>query len=120
MKNYLDYGFLSIDKIKKVYVYGDEGPVPHCHVVGLGSDGSKEVCVRLDTPEYFCHGDMRSIFTENEKQLFVKFVNMINKFNVRHWDWLISTWNGMCQEYTSMKKIHIKKIPDYSKLSTED
>lgn len=65
-----------------LYVYDNESPIPHCHIVGLGSDGKKEVYVRLDKPEYFCHGRKQSKFSSKEKKMFIKFINSKDKFGI--------------------------------------
>lgn len=104
---------------RKVYVYESEGNVPHCHVVGLGSDGKKEVCVRLDKPEYFCHGVKQDKFTSDERKLFVRFMNRTsaNEDEIEFSNWVaaVRAWN----RYYPNNQIKIELIPNYKILPTE-
>ena len=104
------------DKSKrKIYVYENEGRIPHCHYID--SSSNREVCVRLDKPEYFTHGGKQTKLTADEKAAFIKFMSWNNSLGVSTWAWCASTWNGFAQEEDSdMWMITIKNIPDYNKL----
>lgn len=105
---------------RMLYVYDNEGPIPHCHILGLGKDGKKEVCVKLDEAEYFCHGYKTNKFTKDEKDMFIKFINSEDSFGVLRWKWAASTWNGFAQRDSSnMRKITNKVVPNYKDLITE-
>ena len=100
---------------RKIYVYENEGRVPHCHYVDSAT--GREICVRLDKPEYFTHGGKQTKFTSKEKETFIAFMQWNNSLGVNTWAWCVSTWNGFAEEDDSnMEKITIKNIPDYSKL----
>lgn len=103
-----------------LYVYDNEGPIPHCHIVGLGPNGKKEVCVRLDKAEYFCHGRKQDKFTAKEKKMFINFINSKDKFGIIRWNWAASTWDGFAQNNENMLEINRKTTPDYSMLETEE
>ena len=63
----------------KVIVYNNEGVYPHCHVyLYEGSSKEKDICVRLDTAEYFSHGKHVDKFNSKEKEAFIKFMNDTN------------------------------------------
>ena len=141
MHTNLEYGKISLDEVlmespsadgfldpkghwqnkskRQLYVYENEGNYPHCHIVGLGSDGRKEVCVRLDVPEYFSHGTKKEKFTGKEKELFIKFINSKDSFGTIRWNWVAATWNGFAQDNENMQSIKIRTVPNYNKLDTE-
>lgn len=105
---------------RMLYVYDNEGPNPHCHILGLGKDGRKEVCVRLDKAEYFCHRSKTSKFTRDEKEIFIKFITSKDSLGIVRWKWAASTWNGFAQrEDSNMTMITIKSAPNYKNLTTE-
>lgn len=117
-------GFLNKDgnfknkSKRRVYVYSNEGHIPHCHYID--KEKNREICVRLDKPEYFTHGGKQTKFTKDEKDTFIRFMNWKNTYNMVTWNWCATTWNGFAEEDDSnMDIIKTKKIPDYSELETE-
>ena len=119
-EGYLDPKGNYKNKSKKVlYVYENEGHYPHSHIVGLGKDSNKEVCVRLDKAEYFCHGVKQSKFTPDEKKMFISFITSKDSFGTVRWNWAAATWNGFAQDNENMNSINIKKCPNYKDLEVE-
>lgn len=110
-------GIFTNKSKRKVFVYENEGRNPHCHYID--SESNREICVRLDKPEYFNHGGKQMKFTSDEKKTFIKFMKHKNSFNIETWKWCASTWNGFAQDNEDMELIKINKIPDYSLLETE-
>lgn len=118
-------GFLNRDgnfkkkSKRRVYIYSNEGRIPHCHYIN--KEKNREICVRLDKSEYFTHGGKQIKFTKDEKDIFVKFMKWIPKsYSEPTWLWCKRVWNGFAEEDDSdMESIKIENIPDYSKLETE-
>lgn len=104
---------------RKLYVYGNEGFYPHCHYID--KDSNREICVRLDKPEYFCHGGKQQTFTSKEKEMFIQFMKYIPKDQKETtWEWCKRTWNGFVEDSDdNMDIITLKNAPDYTKLPTE-
>lgn len=115
------YGFMNTNgqfnntSKKKIYVYSNEGRIPHCHYVDQST--GREICVRLDKPEYFSHGSKNNMFTVDEKKTFVMFMSWIpDGYKENTWMWCKRTWNGFAQEDNNMNIINTTTIPDYTKL----
>lgn len=74
----------------RLYIYEKDGKFPHCHITGLGTDGTKEVCVRLDKPKYLYHDDKYPKFSSDEKKMFIDFINSKDRFGNIRWNWFAS------------------------------
>ena len=101
---------------RKVYIYMNESPIPHCHVLGFKS----EICVRLDRAEYFSHDSKTGMFNSKERRAFVEFMSGKTKMGTQRWAWLVDAWNGCAQDSVNMEEITTTTMPDYFKLSVED
>ena len=95
-----------------VYLYANEGPIPHIH---LKSNGNPDVCVRLDKPEYFNHNNYTSgTLNSKEKKIFNKMMAEKEEvFGTSRWEYAVMTWNYQNPKYP-IKNIHIQ--PNYTKL----
>ena len=100
-----------------IFVYLDEGNIPHCHV-NLKSV-NKIVCVRLDKAEYFIHGQYKDKFNKKERKVFNEFMKSYISDGFTRWNFAKLLWNASIQQYEKHQEITISKVPDYSKLETE-
>lgn len=97
----------------KIYVYENEGSIPHCHIVGFSE---KEICIRLDKAEYFSHGTKIGKLNSKERKLFNEFMHSRNQLGVEQWKAAASMWNGYALDDETKIQIKIKDCPDYLKL----
>lgn len=108
----------NYDKVRGI-VYGDDGMYPHIRFELIKDDiAKKTVCVRLDRPEYYPNGQYE-FFTEDEKQIFIDYINGKDEIGITNWKCLAHSWNMYSMEYPNMrtiKNLKHKKIPDYNKL----
>lgn len=98
----------------KVYVYENEGAIPHCHVID--SENNLEACIRLDRAEYFSHGRKTWIFDSKMKKIFAEFMesNIVHgKTKLQRWEYCFMSWNGANEDFPMPNST---KIPDYRNL----
>ena len=61
----------------KVWVYTNEGPVPHFHIINKSK--KFESCICLITNKYFSHGSKIDILNNRQLKLLNKYMKSINK-----------------------------------------
>lgn len=107
----------------KVFVYGDEGKIPHFHL----TDHNRNLiaCICLAEPKYFSHGTHHSEkLTNNQQEDLYKFMKKPNKKNpkITNWEFAVKTWEDANQdkdyEYKG-KMTGAKNMPDYSNINGE-
>jgi hypothetical protein len=122
---YLDFQFieeafiddLNIDKygFTKIYVYGNEGPIPHFHIV---SENKNDICICICEAKYFNHGKYKNTF-KSKKQLkmldyWMDNIN-INDDTKTNWEFIIIMWKSANPEWRNYDIKFPNKRPDYTK-----
>lgn len=100
----------------EVYINtNDEGKVPHFHYRKAGNWRLFNTCIKIESPEYFYHGNNQEILSLEQKNDLIDFLSSNPKdgyFDTK-WEFLISMWN--------MNNADVEidcdlKMPDYSLL----
>ena len=103
-------------KLGKTYyrlcVFSDEGPLPHFHLhPANGVDKDKDVCIRLDVPEYFDHNPKyKKRLNAKEKKQLIGYLKEEDE-GITLWDLMRRDWNQLYPNYRVAPV-----MPDYSKL----
>ncbi len=106
----------------EVYVVTDDPEkVPHVHIRGTVEKGKvSEVCVRLDSPVYFHHGQSTAILNAPENEAFAAFMNakpQIGRYDTNY-ELAVDMWNlnnadsAFCPRLQNGNAV----IPDYTLL----
>lgn len=88
---------------------------PHFHFHERGTDPSEDICIRLDTPEYFSHdgGEPNKFEDYDEVEKIVKYLKEIPKYGIlNNWERLKDCWI----ERGSTNPVDLEEMPDYTKL----
>lgn len=97
----------------KVVIYTNEGPVPHIHLVPTDSDKkSDEICVKLDTAEYFSHSSYSKTLNHKGRKEFDNFMHSRHKRAGSNWDILADLWDNAFPD----NEVTAEECPDYNKL----
>lgn len=100
----------------KLFVYDEDEGQPYFHIIGFGEDSNKDVCVRIDVPEYRFNDENHSKFTDDEKEIFIKFITGNGDLNVQRWKAARALWNGYQQTSYTKWKVMPTECPDYTLL----
>ena len=106
----------------EVYVVTDDPEkVPHVHIRGtVEKEKVSEVCVRLDSPVYFHHGQSTAILNASENEAFAAFMNakpQIGRYDTNY-ELAVDLWNlnnadsSFCPRLQNGNAV----IPDYTLL----
>ena len=81
----------------EVYVVTDDsGKIPHVHIRRtMEKEKVSEVCVRLDSPGYFHHGQSTAVLNAPESEAFTAFMNAkpeIGKYDTNY-ELAVDMWN---------------------------
>lgn len=97
----------------KVVIYYNEGPVPHIHLIPLDSNKkSDEICIKLDSPEYFHHGSYQETLNHKERREFNNFMHSKHKRSGTNWDILADLWDDAFPN----NPVKSEECPDYNQL----
>ncbi len=94
----------------------DPGSIPHVHVRDKNNWKRFHCCVKLETAEYFPHGNKVSEFNSQERKLFAEFMESLiskRKFNGTVWDYCTLEWDANNSKYEISDDV---ERPDYRKL----
>ena len=115
-------GWVPVSRPKSVEVYihtDDSGKIPHFHIRKYSKEGKfdRESCIRIDSPEYFFHGQYRDrISTALAKQLDKK-LRTVDENSVKgstYWEKVVDAWND---NNSDVKVPKDAKQPDYTQLN---
>lgn len=106
------YGPIYLEAIGncKIYVYGNEGTIPHFHLIS--ENGKFETCICIKEAKYFKHGKKNGTLTKKQKEELNHFLEQINKKvpDRTNWEATRDAWNF--SNDTNIISMKIKK-PDY-------
>lgn len=96
-------------KMLTIYVYNNEGNIPHFHIKKVGK---QDCCIKILTNEYFIHPKHSTTLSRNELKLLIDFLNS-KENNETYWSLIIKEWNKQ-----SNIKVNINtKIPNYMNIN---
>ena len=75
-----------------IYVYSDEGTIPHFHIIP--KNGSSECCVCIYEPLYFNHGNKQLQLNSKQRKILNKWLKSEFKYNkkVTNWEVISTAW----------------------------
>lgn len=99
----------------KIYVYSNEGPIPHFHLIS--ESNNFEACICIFEPIYFDHGSKTGTLNSNQRKLLNEWMSSVITdygVNATNWQMLIFAWrmnngdkyipkNPKQPDYTQMK-----------------
>lgn len=94
----------------------DGGWVPHFHVFNNQNPKKTTVnaCLKLETPEYFKHGNHTDILNAKQVKQLVKFLKSEMRPDMTWWQHLVDTWNS---NNSKQELPYNLPMPDYTSLN---
>lgn len=93
----------------------DPGNIPHFHIFDNQNPKKStiDVCLKLETPEYFKHGHHVDILNSKQMRTIIKLLK--SKMNPRttYWQFLVEIWNANNSKYEIPYDM---EMPDYMSL----
>ena len=117
----------------QIYVYSDEGPIPHFHVIDSSNNtkkntvnghSDKDVCICIYKPIYFSHGSHMSVLNSRELKALDTFLRT-GYDGTTYWDCISLLWKinnpkmvrDYPQNYPQTKETN--KQPDYKNMASD-
>lgn len=103
-----------------VYVYGNEGKIPHVHVIS--KNGKFETCICLNTNKHFIHGKYNDKLTNaKQRKIFDDFMGNLSKEDPTRTNWQAAgyLWNMANVNSIRVKWQNKDNKPDYRKMNDE-
>lgn len=93
----------------------DGGWIPHFHVFNNQNPQKRtfDACLKIETPEYFKHGNHTDILNKKQMKSLVEFLHGKDEDGDDNWRYIIKTWNKNNSKYSIPLDI---PIPDYMSL----
>ena len=96
----------------KVYVYGDEGPIPHFHIIS--KNGNFKCCVCIYESLYFNHGYKTDTLNANQRKNLNEWLKEKHKtLNNTNWEVIKFLWDSNNEENKKYKIYKSNTQPDY-------
>lgn len=108
----------NIDGLYLVIWTNDPGWIPNFHIFDNPNPkkATFDACLKLETPEYFKHGQHTDILNSKQMRKLIKLLNMEIRPDRTYWDVLIENWNLNNSNQTIP---YDTPIPDYMSLISE-
>lgn len=105
----------TIDGLFIIVFTNDPGNIPHFHVFNNQNPKKTTLnaCIKIETPEYFKHGNHTDILNGKQMKSLIKFLNSKRKENKTWWQHLLELWNDNNSNYEIPEDL---PIPDYISL----
>ena len=99
-----EVSFSSLDETRirkildyEIYVYTNEGPIPHFHM--KNTQTNKDCCIKICSCEYFNHKKDHQFFDTvlnvKEKKDLVEFLNKkLKKYPISYYNFICMTWES--------------------------
>lgn len=110
-------GRLSFNSIGEcsVYVYSDEGPVPHFHIISKNK--KFHCCVCIYEPLYFNHGYKTDTLNANQRKLLNNWLKEKHyKAPMTNWEVIDLLWDSNNEENKKYKIQKTSTQPDYTNM----
>ena len=79
-----------------IYVYGNEGPIPHFHIIkGNPKSPEWETCIEIKQIKYFHHSNKEGILNSKNKKRLISFLKAksIHFKDKTNWQMLVLQWS---------------------------
>lgn len=98
-----------------IYIYGDEGAIPHFHI--KSKNGIFECCVCIFEPLYFNHEYKTDTLNINQRKLLNEWLSRKHKMiNATNWEAIRFLWIADNQENVEDKIYNYNTQPDYTNM----
>ena len=98
--------------IGKIYVYSNEGNIPHFHINGKGWKS----CIKIYEPKYFIHKDSTQTFSSKQRKILNNYLHQKSDiYSGTNWDYISYVWKLRVNPIINIPENPIQ--PDYTKLS---
>ena len=80
----------------QIYVYSNEGPVPHFHLIETTEkdrDKKTDCCICIFEAKYFDHGSHVSALNNKELKILDSFLRSKNNTNTSYWQSIVLFWD---------------------------
>lgn len=89
------YGKLRLNHIGEceIYVYADEAPIPHFHLIS--KDKKFETCICIFEPLYFLHGSKTGTLNSKQRKHLNNWMNEVSRFTqdkLNNWEVIKLAW----------------------------
>ena len=108
----------------EIWVYPNEGPKPHCHLIVVDENKDRnganrfETCIRLDTNMYFTHGTkIDKLNNKSLKKLCKVFRKKYKDTKMTVFTKLRTEWNKNSKKEYQIKDIY--NMPNYVEIKDE-
>ena len=93
-----------------IYVYNNEGQIPHFHIKSKNNDW--ECCIEIYRPLYFNHGSKQGKLNNKQCELLdVWLKKKVFSFNITNWESISLSWDNSQNPSTNVPINRIK--PNY-------
>lgn len=96
----------------------DPGKIPHFHYRDKDDWEKFHTCIRLDSPEYFHHGNKQDVLSGEQKEELMVFLSSPHRgwkeIQWTNWEYLVYMWGNENPDYTQLDMDF--PMPDYMKL----
>ena len=98
----------------QIYVYSDEGPIPHFHIKGKGND--TDCCICIFEPRYFDHGTHVTTLNNKELKALDGFLRSQRFSGTTYWESIYNAWYiDNPDNYKKYPQLMLTKVqPDYT------
>ena len=93
-----------------IYVYNNEGQIPHFHIKSKNNEW--ECCVEIYRPLYFNHGSKQGKLNNKQCELLDEWLKKkVFPFNITNWESISLSWDNSQNPSTNVPNNRIK--PNY-------
>lgn len=105
----------NVNGLYLIIYTNDSSNIPHFHIYNNQEPNKTtlNVCLKIETPEYFKHGHHIDILNRKQIKQIVTFLNSKRSNNLTYWHHLIMLWNDNNSKYSIPEDM---KMPDYMSL----
>ena len=98
--------------IGKIYVYSNEGNIPHFHINGKGWKS----CIKIYEHKYFIHKDYTQTFSSKQRKILNNYLHQkTDIYSGTNWEYICYVWKLRGNPIINIPANPIQ--PDYTKLS---
>lgn len=102
----------------QLYVYSDEGPIPHFHLLEkFDTNRRVDTCICIFQAKYFVHGNHTSTLNNKELKILDSFLRSEVSVGVSYWQYIVLIWdtNNEYNKERYPQLRYVSKQPDYTK-----
>lgn len=106
----------SFGKLYIIIFSNDPGYIPHFHILNHPNPkkATFKCCLKIETPEYFMHGDYKNILNSKQVKQLIEFLKSERFPNITRWQYMVAAWNDNNSKHSIPDNM---PMPDYSTLN---